>query len=73
MTAIETGATRRSRNIRNYALALLGCTTLAGLPQAALAQQTDEAAAQPAATSTDTAEQQPAPAAARQGDIIRTI
>ncbi|MEL7727979.1 outer membrane protein assembly factor BamA [Citromicrobium bathyomarinum] len=73
MTAIETGATRRSRNIRNYALALLGCTTLAGLPQAALAQQTDEVAAQPAATSTDAAEQQRAPAAAQQGDIIRTI
>ncbi|GAB5349649.1 outer membrane protein assembly factor BamA [Alteriqipengyuania sp. 357] len=67
MTAIDTGASRRSRTIRSYAIALLACTTLGGLPQAAFAQETQEddtreADAQPAAT-----------AAQPQGDTIRTI
>ena len=71
MTAIETGATRRSRNIRNYALALLGCTTLAGLPSTAWAQDADDEAVQPATTaSAGTAQSAPV---ARQGDVIQTI
>ena len=64
MTAIETGASRPSRNIRNYALALLACTTLAGVPQAAFAQDATE----PAATASG---QTSVPAS--QGDTIQTI
>ncbi|MEC8179971.1 MAG: outer membrane protein assembly factor BamA, partial [Pseudomonadota bacterium] len=75
MTAIQTGASRRSCNIRNYALALLAGTTLAGLPQAAWAQaeddaqQTDQTAEQadPAADTTGPV------AALQQGDVIRSI
>ena len=72
MMAIETGATRRSPNIRNYALALLVGTTLAGLPQAAFAQETGEDAAQTTATQSDPAAE-PQATSARQGDTIRTI
>ncbi len=64
MTAIETGASRPSRNIRNYALALLACTTLAGVPQAAFAQDTTESAAAAAGQTS---------APASQGDTIQTI
>ena len=75
MTAIQTGASRRSCNIRNYAFALLAGTTLAGLPQAAWAQaeddaqQTDQTAEQadPAADTTGPV------AALQQGDVIRSI
>lgn len=63
MTAIDTGATRRSRNIRHYALALLAGTTLAGLPQAAFAQTQETAQEEPTT----------APTTQRQGDIIQTI
>ena len=66
MTAIETGAKRGTRNIRNYALALLACTTLAGLPQAAMAQE----ATDPAATSEDAGQDT---ATDPQSDVIRTI
>ena len=66
MTAIETGAKRSTRNIRNYALALLACTTLAGLPQAAIAQD----ASDPAATSDDSEQNT---AAEPQSDVIKTI
>ena len=66
MTAIETGAKRGTRNIRNYALALLACTTLAGLPHAAMAQE----ATDPAATSDDAGQDT---ATDPQSDVIRTI
>ncbi len=69
MTAIETGARRGSRNIRNYALALLACTTLAGLPNAAFAQD--------AATAADTGETDATAnedgTTQNQSNIIRTI
>ena len=65
MTAKETGATRGSRNIRNFALALLACSSLGGLPQAAFAQEATDPA-----TSSDPAEDT---ASEPQGDIIRTI
>ena len=67
MTAIETGASRPSRNIRNYALALLACTTLAGVPQAAFAQ---DAGTAPDSTASATGQ---AVAPQSQGDTIQTI
>jgi outer membrane protein insertion porin family len=66
MTAIQSGAQRGTRNIRNYALALLACTTLAGLPHVAMAQE----ASDPAATTDDPAEDT---ATDPQSDVIRTI
>ncbi len=64
-----------SMNASHFAAALLGCTILAGLPSAALAQDTGgEGAAAPAATPAPEPASEPAPATVQeQGDIIRTI
>ncbi|MBB3032571.1 outer membrane protein assembly factor BamA [Alteriqipengyuania lutimaris] len=74
MTAIETGASRRLRNIPKFAFALLAGTTLAGLPQVAFAQDTGvEAQPQSPTTAQDANAQPDAAADTAQGDTIRTI
>ena len=74
MTAIQTGASRRTCNIRNYAFALLAGTALAGLPQAALAQAQDAAQADETTVQADPAAQRTGPVGvAQQGDVIRSI
>ena len=75
MTAIETRATRRLRNTPKFAFALLAGTTLAGLPQAALAQD-GGAGAQPqadAGAQETTGQAESTATAAQSGDTIRSI
>ncbi|MCB2067672.1 MAG: outer membrane protein assembly factor BamA, partial [Erythrobacter sp.] len=58
---------------QHYAAALLGCTMLAGLPAAALAQDSDELTLPPAQEATPAQADAPAPAPQPEGELIRTI
>lgn len=66
------GSSVRTINASQFAAALLGCTVLAGLPLAAMAQDAGAAAAQAQPAPAPTVAPAPAPAQ-EQGDIIRTI
>ncbi|GGD53476.1 outer membrane protein assembly factor BamA [Erythrobacter arachoides] len=67
------GSRARTISASHYAAALLGCTMLAGLPTAAMAQDGDAAAAQQQAQPAPAPAATPAPAASQQGTVIRTI
>jgi len=73
MMGSKTSTFSASRTTGHYAAALMGCTMLAGLPGAVLAQDAGATPAPPAAAPTLAPALTPAPAPAEVGDVIRSI